>query len=43
ARAEDFTEIRFEGAAPLGEIVAFAVTGHDGSHVIAHLAEERAA
>jgi threonylcarbamoyladenosine tRNA methylthiotransferase MtaB len=43
ARADDFTEIRFEGEAALGEIVAFTVTGHDGSHVIAQLAVERAA
>lgn len=35
ARAEDFTEIRFEGEAPAGRIVAFKVTGHDGARVIA--------
>lgn len=34
ARAEDFTEIRFEGEAPAGRIVAFKVTGHDGARVI---------
>ncbi len=38
ARAEDFTEIRFTGDAPLGEIVAFTVTGHDGAGVLAELA-----
>jgi threonylcarbamoyladenosine tRNA methylthiotransferase MtaB len=38
ARAEDFTEIRFMGDAPLGEIVAFTVTGHDGARVLAELA-----
>ena len=38
ARAEDFTEIRFTGDAPLGEIVAFTVTGHDGARVLAELA-----
>lgn len=38
ARADDFTEIRFTGEAPLGEIVAFTVTGHDGSHVLAERA-----
>ena len=38
ARAEDFTEIRFEGEAPLGQIVAFTVTGHDGARVIAERA-----
>ena len=35
ARAEDFTEIRFEGEAPTGQIVAFKVTGHDGARVLA--------
>ena len=38
ARADDFTEIRFEGAAPLGQIIAFKVTGHDGTHVLAEIA-----
>jgi threonylcarbamoyladenosine tRNA methylthiotransferase MtaB len=37
ARAEDFTEIRFEGQAPTGRIVSFKVTGHDGARVIAEL------
>jgi len=35
ARAEDFTEIAFAGEAPSGQILAFRVTGHDGSRVIA--------
>ena len=34
-RAEDFTEIAFAGEAPQGQIVAFRVTGHDGSRVLA--------
>jgi threonylcarbamoyladenosine tRNA methylthiotransferase MtaB len=38
ARAEDFTEIAFTGAAPQGQIAAFRVTGHDGARVIAELA-----
>ncbi len=38
ARAEDFTEIAFTGEAPAGEIVAFRVTGHDGTRVIAERA-----
>jgi len=38
ARAEDFTEIAFEGVAPQGEIAAFRVVGHDGTRVIAELA-----
>jgi threonylcarbamoyladenosine tRNA methylthiotransferase MtaB len=36
ARAEDFTEIAFEGEAPIGEIVALRVTGHDGRRIVAH-------
>jgi threonylcarbamoyladenosine tRNA methylthiotransferase MtaB len=35
ARAEDFTEIAFEGEAPVGEIVALRVTGHDGRRLLA--------
>jgi threonylcarbamoyladenosine tRNA methylthiotransferase MtaB len=35
ARAEDFTEIAFTGAAEIGGIVALTVTGHDGRRVIA--------
>ena len=38
ARAEDFTEIAFSGEALSGQILAFRVTGHDGSRVIAELA-----
>ncbi|MDP3659287.1 tRNA (N(6)-L-threonylcarbamoyladenosine(37)-C(2))-methylthiotransferase MtaB [Phenylobacterium sp.] len=30
ARAADFTELAFTGAAPAGEIVAMRITGHDG-------------
>jgi threonylcarbamoyladenosine tRNA methylthiotransferase MtaB len=39
ARAEDFTEIAFAGAAAVGEIAALMATGHDGKRVIAKLAE----
>ena len=35
ARAEDFTEIAFAGAAAVGGIVALTVTGHDGRRVLA--------
>jgi len=35
ARAEDFTEIAFEGPAEVGAIAAFAVTGHDGRRALA--------
>jgi threonylcarbamoyladenosine tRNA methylthiotransferase MtaB len=35
ARAEDFTEIAFEGPAVIGEIAALQVTGHDGRRAIA--------
>jgi threonylcarbamoyladenosine tRNA methylthiotransferase MtaB len=38
ARAEDFTEIAFEGEAVTGEIAAFRVSGHDGRRVLARLA-----
>jgi threonylcarbamoyladenosine tRNA methylthiotransferase MtaB len=38
ARAEDFTEIRFDGSAPLGEVAAMRVTGHDGQRLNAVLA-----
>jgi threonylcarbamoyladenosine tRNA methylthiotransferase MtaB len=38
ARAEDFTEIRFDGAAEPGQIITLAVTGHTGTHLIAQLA-----
>ncbi|MDQ0465421.1 threonylcarbamoyladenosine tRNA methylthiotransferase MtaB [Caulobacter ginsengisoli] len=35
ARADDFTELAFEGPAPVGEIVPFKITGHDGVRAIA--------
>ena len=38
ARAEDFTEIALEGAAPVGELAAFTVTGHDGKRALARVA-----
>jgi threonylcarbamoyladenosine tRNA methylthiotransferase MtaB len=34
ARAPDFTEIRVEGPASVGEIVAIRLTGHDGRHAL---------
>ena len=34
ARAEDFTEIAFEGAAEVGGLVAIRITGHDGKRVL---------
>ncbi len=37
ARADDFTEIAFEGPAQVGEIVPLLVTGHDGKRVLATL------
>jgi threonylcarbamoyladenosine tRNA methylthiotransferase MtaB len=37
ARAEDFTEIAFTGEAPVGEVVALTVTGHDGRRVLARM------
>jgi threonylcarbamoyladenosine tRNA methylthiotransferase MtaB len=37
ARADDFTEIAFEGDAPVGEIVAMRVVGVDGARVGAEL------
>jgi threonylcarbamoyladenosine tRNA methylthiotransferase MtaB len=38
ARADDFTELAFEGEAPVGEIVPFRITGHDGVRARAVLA-----
>jgi len=35
ARAADFTEIAFTGVAPVGALVEFAITGHDGRCVLA--------
>jgi threonylcarbamoyladenosine tRNA methylthiotransferase MtaB len=37
ARAEDFTEIRFEGTAEPGQVVALLVTGHTDKHLTASL------
>ena len=37
ARAEDFTEIAFVGDAPIGEVAALTVTGHDGRRLEARL------
>jgi threonylcarbamoyladenosine tRNA methylthiotransferase MtaB len=38
ARAEDFTEIAFEGEVAAGEIVPLAVHGHDGQRALARVA-----
>jgi threonylcarbamoyladenosine tRNA methylthiotransferase MtaB len=38
ARAADFTEIAFTGAAPVGAIVPMRLTGHDGRRAIGALA-----
>ena len=38
ARADDFTEIAFSGAAPVGEIVRMRITGVEGARVVAELA-----
>jgi threonylcarbamoyladenosine tRNA methylthiotransferase MtaB len=35
ARAEDFTEIAFDGPGEPGDIVALTVTGHDGARALA--------
>jgi threonylcarbamoyladenosine tRNA methylthiotransferase MtaB len=43
ARAEDFTEIAFEGEAAVGGVTDFVVTGHDGKRVVARLAVPEAA
>jgi threonylcarbamoyladenosine tRNA methylthiotransferase MtaB len=43
ARAEDFTEVAFEGEAAPGEILALTVTGHDGRRVLARPAMRVAA
>ena len=37
ARAEDFTELRFAGEAPDGQIVRLRITGHDGARAHAEL------
>jgi threonylcarbamoyladenosine tRNA methylthiotransferase MtaB len=38
ARAADFTEIAFEVDAPIGQLVAMRITGHDGRRAIGSLA-----
>jgi threonylcarbamoyladenosine tRNA methylthiotransferase MtaB len=38
ARAEDFTEVSFEGVARAGSIVPLTLTGHDGRKALAQLA-----
>ena len=38
ARADDFTEIAFEGVVPIGEISPFVVTAHDGKRLKARAA-----
>jgi threonylcarbamoyladenosine tRNA methylthiotransferase MtaB len=38
ARAADFTEIVFEGEAPVGEIASMRIHGHDGKRAVAELA-----
>jgi threonylcarbamoyladenosine tRNA methylthiotransferase MtaB len=43
ARAEDFTEIAFDGEGAPGEILLLAVTGHDGKRVLARPALRDAA
>jgi len=42
ARAEDFTEIAFEGEAEVGGVAELVVTAHDGKRALAH-AKVRAA
>jgi threonylcarbamoyladenosine tRNA methylthiotransferase MtaB len=37
ARAEDFTEVAFEGLAQPGQIVALSIGGHDGRRALARL------
>ena len=43
ARAEDFTEVGFDGPGEPGEIVALRVTGHDGERALARTAVLEAA
>ncbi|MFI4936160.1 MAG: tRNA (N(6)-L-threonylcarbamoyladenosine(37)-C(2))-methylthiotransferase MtaB [Caulobacterales bacterium] len=38
ARAEDFTEIAFDGAAPAGAVIALRIVGHDGRRATAEAA-----
>jgi threonylcarbamoyladenosine tRNA methylthiotransferase MtaB len=37
ARAADFTEIAFDSQAPVGALVAFTITGHDGRRAMGEL------
>jgi threonylcarbamoyladenosine tRNA methylthiotransferase MtaB len=43
ARAEDFTEIAFEGEAEVGSVAALTVHGHDGRKALARVATLQAA
>jgi threonylcarbamoyladenosine tRNA methylthiotransferase MtaB len=43
ARAEDFTEIAFEGQAPIGGVVDLTASGHDGKRVTARVSALQAA
>jgi threonylcarbamoyladenosine tRNA methylthiotransferase MtaB len=43
ARAEDFTEIAFEGEAEVGGVAELTVTGHDGRRALAHTKARAAA
>ena len=38
ARAEDFTEIAFDGPATIGEIATFKITGHSGRQALGKVA-----
>ena len=38
ARAADFTEVVFDGEAPVGGISNILISGHDGRHVTGHIA-----
>jgi threonylcarbamoyladenosine tRNA methylthiotransferase MtaB len=38
ARAADFTEVAFDGEAPVGEIVPLRIVGHDGARALAVVA-----
>jgi threonylcarbamoyladenosine tRNA methylthiotransferase MtaB len=43
ARAEDFTELAFEGDAEPGTIAPLTITGHDGRRALARLPAAQAA
>jgi threonylcarbamoyladenosine tRNA methylthiotransferase MtaB len=43
ARAEDFTEIAFEGGAEIGGVAQLVVTGHDGKRALAQVRVKEAA